>query len=163
MVRQRTMYKLMGRYVRGNDTVYYGLMSDSGKEVKYKEEQMAFIVGRDQVVNVKVQLYHDKVLFRGIPFTEKCRQAGINHGNAKAYKLAHPELTDEQVIEMISNQETNGEPSLRSLCIKLGVDYGNYNTYRYNHRDLTPLQALMYYSGKCYINLLGELVILEED
>ena len=36
-------------------------------------------------------------------------------------------------------------------------------TYRYNHRDLTPLQALMYYSGKCYINWLGELVILEEN
>lgn len=60
MARQRTMYKLIGRYVRGNDTVYYGLMSDSGKEVKYTEEQMAFIVGREQVVNVRVQLYHDK-------------------------------------------------------------------------------------------------------
>lgn len=65
MSRQRTMYKLVGRYVRGNDTVYYGLISDSGKEVKYTEEQMAFAVGRDQVVNVRAQLYKNKVLFRG--------------------------------------------------------------------------------------------------
>ena len=64
MARQRTMHKLIGRYVRGNDTVYYGLISDSGKEVKYTEEQTAFIVGRDQVVNVKAQLYHDIVLYK---------------------------------------------------------------------------------------------------
>ena len=27
MARQKTMYKLIGRYVRGNDAIYYGLMS----------------------------------------------------------------------------------------------------------------------------------------
>ena len=96
-----------------------------------------------------------------ISFTEKCRRAGVNYNAANNFKLRNPNLTDEQIIEMISNQEPNDEPSLRSLCIKLGADYGNYNTYRYNHRDLTPLQALMYYSGKCYINWLGELVEVE--
>lgn len=64
MGRQRTLYKLVGRYVRGNDTVYYGLISEDGKEVRYTEEQMAFIVGREQVINVRAQLYKDKVLFR---------------------------------------------------------------------------------------------------
>ena len=66
MARQRIQYKLVGRYVKGNDTVYYGLISENGKEVRYTEEQMAFAVGRDQVINVKAQLYQDKVLFRGV-------------------------------------------------------------------------------------------------
>lgn len=66
MGRQRTKYKLVGRYVRGNDTVYYGLISENGEEVKYTEEQMAFVVGRGQVINVTAQLYQSKVLFRGI-------------------------------------------------------------------------------------------------
>ena len=66
MARQKIQYKLVGRYVRCNDTVYYGLISENGKEVRYTEEQMAFAVGRDQVINVKAQLYQDKVLFRGI-------------------------------------------------------------------------------------------------
>lgn len=65
MSRQRTKYKLVGRYVRGNDTVYYGLISENGEEVKYTEEQMAFVVGRGQVINVTAQLYQSKVLFRG--------------------------------------------------------------------------------------------------
>lgn len=65
MGRQRTKYKLVGRYVRGKDTVYYGLLSENGDEVRYTEEQMAFAVGRGQVINVKAQLYQNKVLFRG--------------------------------------------------------------------------------------------------
>lgn len=65
MARQKTLYKLVGRYVIGNDTVYYCLISEDGKEVKHTEEQMAFAVGREQVVNVRAQLYKDKVLFRG--------------------------------------------------------------------------------------------------
>lgn len=66
MGRQGTLYKLIGRYVRGNDTVYYGLISENGEEVKYTEEQMAFIVGRGRVINVTAQLYQNKVQFRGI-------------------------------------------------------------------------------------------------
>lgn len=66
MTRLRIQYKLVGRYVKGNDTVYYGLVSENGKEVRYTEEQMAFAVGRDQVINVRAQLYKDKVLFRGV-------------------------------------------------------------------------------------------------
>ena len=63
MTRQRTLYKLVGRYAIGNDTVYYALISENGKEVRYTEEQMAFVVGREQVINVKGQLYKDKVHF----------------------------------------------------------------------------------------------------
>ena len=66
MARQRTQYRLAGRYLRGNDTVYYGLVTVDGKEVRATEEVMAYYVGRDQVINVKAQLYKDKVLFRGI-------------------------------------------------------------------------------------------------
>lgn len=70
MARQKTMYKLVGRYVIGNDTIYYALISENGKEVRYTEEQMAFIVGREQVVNVRAQLYHDKILFIGAFYIE---------------------------------------------------------------------------------------------
>lgn len=66
MARQRTLYKLAGRYLKGNDTAYYGIISEDGKELKVTEEQMAFFVGREQIINVKAQLYKDKVLFRGI-------------------------------------------------------------------------------------------------
>lgn len=66
MARQRTQYKLVGRYLRGNDTVYYGLITPEGKEVRATEEVMAYYVGREQVVNIKAQLYQNKVLFRGL-------------------------------------------------------------------------------------------------
>lgn len=66
MARQRIKYKLIGRYVRGNDTVYYSLVSEAGKQAKCTEEQMAFLVGRGQVINVSAQLYRDKILFRGL-------------------------------------------------------------------------------------------------
>lgn len=66
MGRQRTKYKLVGRYMSGNDTAYYGLVSEDGKQVKYTKDQMAFAVGRDQVVNVKAQLYKDTVIFTGV-------------------------------------------------------------------------------------------------
>lgn len=65
MSRARTQYKLVGRYLNGNDTKYYGLVSEDDKQVKYTSEQMAFIVGRGQVVNVGAQVYQGKLLFRG--------------------------------------------------------------------------------------------------
>lgn len=42
MARQRTQYKLIGRYMNGKDTIYYVLVSEDGKEIQYSEEQMAF-------------------------------------------------------------------------------------------------------------------------
>lgn len=65
MSRARTQYKLVGRYLNGNDTKYYGLVSEDDKQVKYTSEQMAFMVGRGQVVNVGAQIYQGKLLFRG--------------------------------------------------------------------------------------------------
>lgn len=65
MSRARTQYKLVGRYLNGNDTKYYGLVSEDNKQVKYTSEQMAFMVGRGQVVNVGAQIYQGKLLFRG--------------------------------------------------------------------------------------------------
>lgn len=65
MTRARTQYKLVGRYLNGNDTKYYGLVSEENKQVKYTSEQMAFMVGRGQVVNVGAQIYQGRLLFRG--------------------------------------------------------------------------------------------------
>lgn len=68
MNKQRTQYKLVGRYVKWNDTVYYAIKSDEGKKLRCNEDQMAYIVGRGQVSNIKAQLYKDKVLLRGVDF-----------------------------------------------------------------------------------------------
>lgn len=65
MTRARTQYKLVGRYLNGNDTKYYGLASEENKQVEYTSEQMAFMVGRGQVVNVGAQIYQGRLLFRG--------------------------------------------------------------------------------------------------
>lgn len=65
MARARTQYKLVGRYLNGNDTRYYGLVSEDNKQVKYTSEQMAFMVGRGQVINVGAQIYQGRLLFRG--------------------------------------------------------------------------------------------------
>lgn len=86
MARQRTQYKLVGRYMRGNDTVYYGVISENGEEKRYTEEQLAFMVGRGQIINITAQLYNDKVLFRGIncdiknlPVIQLCDEPALQH------------------------------------------------------------------------------------
>ena len=65
MARQRIKYKLAGRYMNKSDTVAYGVLSEDGQERRLTEEQLAFLVGREQIINVTAQLYKDRVIFRG--------------------------------------------------------------------------------------------------
>lgn len=48
-----------------SDTVAYGVLSEDGQERRLTEEQLAFLVGREQIINVTAQLYKDRVIFRG--------------------------------------------------------------------------------------------------
>lgn len=65
----KQQYNIVGKYINDNDArdvVGYHLRNlDGTKQGKYSIEQVAFLVGRDQVLNCTAQLYKDKVLFRG--------------------------------------------------------------------------------------------------
>lgn len=65
MGRARTLYKLACRYASGNEISAYGLICENGKKIKVTRDQMAFLVGRDQVTNVKAQIYQEKLIFKG--------------------------------------------------------------------------------------------------
>lgn len=73
MAARRTLYKVVGRYINVKDKdkpnakiVAYELVSeDQSKSGKYSIEQLAYLVGRKQVVNVTAQVYKDNVIFRG--------------------------------------------------------------------------------------------------
>ena len=51
--------------MKKSDTVAYGVLSEDGQERRLTEEQLAFLVGREQIINVTAQLYKDRVIFRG--------------------------------------------------------------------------------------------------
>ena len=60
-------YQIVGRYMSGNEIVGYHLHClSNGKSGMYTKEQVAFLVGRNQVTNCQGQIYKDKVLLRGI-------------------------------------------------------------------------------------------------
>lgn len=65
----KQQYNIVGRYINeedARDVVGYHLRSlDGNKQGKYSIEQVAFLVGKEQILNCTVQLYKDKVLFRG--------------------------------------------------------------------------------------------------
>lgn len=117
MGRQRTRYKLVGRYMSGSDTAYYGLISEDGKQVKYTKEQMAFVVGRDQVINVKAQLYKDTVIFTGV---------GMDIRSLPTIKLGNQNITDTTIPKK--------QPSLsgqNNKHMNVGV-----NTYNQEHNTV---------------------------
>lgn len=136
MARQRIQYKLVGRYVRGNDTVYYGLISENGKEVKYTEEQMAFAVGRDQVINVKAQLYQDKVLFRGIDCDIKSLPTiQLNTDNNTAKTGTQPTSGNRTTVSgNTSNiiKETKGKENI-TRTVKSSLNNGAVSEYKEEH------------------------------
>jgi len=68
---KRTEYALVGRYMSGKTVVGYHLQAlETGKNGRYTNEQFAYLVGRDQVVNCSGQIYNDTVLYRGTNGTE---------------------------------------------------------------------------------------------
>lgn len=63
---KRTEYQIVGRYMNGKEVTAYHLQSmESGKSGKYTREQVAYLVGRNQITNCIGQIYQDKVLLRG--------------------------------------------------------------------------------------------------
>lgn len=63
----KIMYQIVGRYMDGTEVTGYHLQSmDRGKSGRYTREQVAYLVGRDQVTNCSGQIYKDKLLLRGV-------------------------------------------------------------------------------------------------
>ena len=63
---KRIEYQIVGRYMSGKEVTGYHLQSiETGKSGRYTRDQVAFLVGRDQITNCTAQLYQDKVLLRG--------------------------------------------------------------------------------------------------
>ena len=92
-------------------------------------------------------------------FRSKCLSANINYNTAKSYKLRHKKLTDEQVIEYYKNKSI----SFAEKCRQANIDYNKAKAYRYQHPELTDNQVICLYNPNCYINILGQLVIPQED
>ena len=59
-------YQIVGRYMDGSEVTGYHLQSiETGKSGRYSNEQVYYLVGREQVTNCTGQIYQDKVLLRG--------------------------------------------------------------------------------------------------
>ena len=71
-------------------------------------------------------------------FYQKCLDAGVRPDTAKYYRKAHPELTDEQVIE----HYTSRKMTFRDRCRQLGIDTHRAEKYKYSHRELTDDQVI---------------------
>ena len=159
MARQRTQYKLAGRYLRGNDTVYYGLVTADGKEVRATEEVMAYYVGRDQVINVKAQLYKDKVLFRGVGCeirdlpTIQLGSAGSQPVKPVQPKPVQPKpvqkhrLSDKLIRDISAYTDTNISNTYEDACKDL---LSKYSSLAYNlektlcFKDMKELGSYIY-------------------
>lgn len=63
---KRTEYQIVGRYMNGKEVAAYHLQSiETGKAGRYSREQVAYLVGRNQITNCIGQIYQDKLLLRG--------------------------------------------------------------------------------------------------
>lgn len=63
---KRTEYQIVGSYMDGKEVTAYHLQSiETGKAGRYSREQVAYLVGRDQITNCVGQIYQDKLLLRG--------------------------------------------------------------------------------------------------
>lgn len=64
---KRKQYKITGRYLNKREVVGYHMEDlDTNKSGRFSRDQVAFLVGRGQVINCEAQIYKDKVLYRGI-------------------------------------------------------------------------------------------------
>lgn len=63
----RKQYRITKRYVCGPEVVGYHMEDiDSHIGRRYNRDEVAYLVGRGQVINCEGQIYKDKVLFRGV-------------------------------------------------------------------------------------------------
>lgn len=88
---KRVEYQIVGRYMNGKEVTAYHLLSlETGKAGKFTKEQVAFLVGRDQVTNCSGQIYQDKVLLRGVGMSLEDLPVQYENGDlAKTANIGH--------------------------------------------------------------------------
>ena len=62
----KVLYQIVGRYMDGKEVTGYHLQGNNGKSGRYTREQVAYLVGRDQITNCTGQIYQDKLILRGV-------------------------------------------------------------------------------------------------
>lgn len=53
--------------------------------------------------------------------------------------------------------------SLKEKCNRCKIDYETAMAYSQNNPELTNEEVIIHFRPDCYINILGEIVIPEED
>ncbi len=117
----KTLYQIVGRYMNGAEVTGYHLQSmETGKNGKYTREQVAYLVGRDQVTNCSGQIYKDKVLLRGV---------GISLENLPVVQEKSGEVTRTDNIGRVK-KGTNATSALNQYLI-IGTIAKGRNTVGY--------------------------------
>lgn len=93
-------------------------------------------------------------------FKEFCVTNDLNYEVARKYKYRHPELSNEQILKFY-NQPL--EPSFYNLCKKANVNYDAARSLKRRHPELMDEEIITYYNPRCFINILGELVIPDAE
>lgn len=63
----KILYKIVGRYMNGNEVVAYAVVRDKDNaHGKLTREQIAYLIGKRQVVNCDAQIYKNKLILKGI-------------------------------------------------------------------------------------------------
>lgn len=77
---------------------------------------------------------------------EKCKKAGVSLEIARAYKSKHPDLTDEQIINICLSRKLKlkHKVTLREKCNKAGVNYNSVHNAMNIHRGITEEEAINY-------------------
>lgn len=78
------------------------------------------------------------------PLTLKCYINGISYNKAKRYKQRHPDVTDDEIINIYKEKEEEGE-SFNDKCRKLGINPKNASRYREKYPDLTDEEVFSFY------------------
>ena len=95
-------------------------------------------------------------------FRQKCIDSGVEYSRARHYKRRHLDLDDDTIInlyKMHNNRLVISEEDSKNKCKKANIDRKKFTDYRRLHPELTEEQIIVYFNPKCYINILGELVI----
>ena len=88
---------------------------------------------------------------------QKCIRANVNYSLVQMHRARHPELTDEEVIEIYKQKALADNKTLADKFRELSVDPNTGYAYIQNHPELTREQVLEYYSKPKELSLEKKL------
>lgn len=141
---------------------YKGVLYKSAKEmceaynVKYNRLLHISInnnIGYGEALDILLEELNNLTL------SDLCKKSGLDFNKVNTFKHRHPELTEEQIIEYYKNKPI----SLKEKGRLANVNYNTISSYKQTHPEITDNQVICKYNPNCYINILGQLVIPQED